>query len=299
MPSFNATLSRSRSLGGRLATTLGGAILSVLALDVAAAPSGPLSCDGTLGTGGCAPYAQVIAFGADVPAPNSIFEYDLPVLDYAPNFRNGTLRGVVDLSQVLLRTYAQHGDDGDPSNNAGVSVNAVGVDVFSLRKLGAPSPDFFTFSVVLTADGIGGIDLPGFGVAAYLSLRPDSIDGMPIGFAGGRLDDVRVLQAGNNVPVFEQFHVGLMAFANLTMRLDTPFQLSYSLRTDVSELSFLDFTHTARLSFVLPDGVSVTSMGGYDSAAVAAVPEPSTWLLMVAGLAGVARLGERRRRRAR
>ncbi|MEO8312269.1 MAG: PEP-CTERM sorting domain-containing protein [Caldimonas sp.] len=269
-------------------------MLSVLALDVAAAPSGPLSCDGTLGTGGCAPYAQVIAFGADVPAPNSIFEYDLPVLDYAPIVNNGTVRGVVDLSQALLRTYAQHGDDGNDSNNAGVSVNAVGVDVFTLRKLGAPSPDLFTVSVVLTADGIGGIDIPGYSVASYLSLRPDSINGAPIGFSGGRLDDVSVLQAGNQVPVFQQFNVGLMTFANLTMHLDTPFQLSYSLRTDVSERSFLDFMHTARISFVLPDGVSVTSMGGYDSAAVAAVPEPSTWLLMVAGLVAVTRLARRR-----
>ncbi|MEO5845130.1 MAG: PEP-CTERM sorting domain-containing protein [Caldimonas sp.] len=294
MPSLNATLPSSFSLGRRLATVLGSAVLALLALDIAAAPSGPLSCDGTLGTGGCAPYAQVIAFGADVPAPNSIFEYDLPVLDYAPSVNNGTVRGVVDLSQALLRTYAQHGDDGNDSNNAGVSVNAVGVDVFTLRKLGAPSPDLFTVSVVLTADGTGGIDNPGYSVASYLSLRPDSSNGASIGFSGGRLDDVRVLQAGNQVPVFQQFNVAMMTFANLTMRLDTPFQLSYSLRTDVSERSFLDFLHTARISFVLPDGVSVTSMGGYDSAAVAAVPEPSTWLLMVAGLVAVTRIARRR-----
>ncbi len=298
MEPFAASLHRPFSFGRMLAALVGIAALALGATDAGADPSGPLGCDGRLGVGGCAPYAQVIVFGVDVAGPNSIFEYDLPVLDYSPTVQGGNLRGVVDLSQALLRTYAQRNEDGNPSTANGVSANAVGVDVFTLRSLGAPSPDFFTFSVVFEAEGVGGIDNPGYVVASYLSLRPDSIDGAPLGFSGGHLDDISVLQAGNQVPVFQQFHVGLMTYANLSMRLDTPFQLSYSLRTDVSEGSFLDFMHTARLSFVLPDGVSVTSMGGYDSARlVAAVPEPSTWLLMVAGLAAVARLGASQRRR--
>jgi hypothetical protein len=95
--------------------------------------------------------------------------------------------------------------------------------------------------------------------------------------------------------VFQQFNVNLMTFANLSARLDQPFLLSFSLRTDVSERSFLDFMHTARISFLLPEGVTVTSMGGYDSAGVPAIPEPSTWLLMMAaGLAATARLARRR-----
>lgn len=263
-----------------------------------AEPSGPLSCDGRLGVGGCAPYAQVIRFGVDVPGAASVFEYDAPVLDHGPVSPTGIARGVVDMPNALVRTYAQRTEDGDPSTSNGVSVNAVGVDIFTLRSLGAASPDFFTFSVVFTAEGVGAIDNNGYAVASYLFLRPDSVDGQPLGFSGGHLDDVSVLQAGNHVPVFAQFNVGLMTWANLSMRLDVPFQLSYSLRTDVSEGSFLDFMHTARIGFVLPDGISVTSMGGYDSATVGAVPEPSTWLLMAAGLAGIVRVARAHRRGA-
>ena len=276
-------------------------VLALLACGLApvavAAPSGPLSCaEGQLGVGGCAPYGEVIFFGEGVPPPNSLFEYDDPVLDITRTGSYGTVRGVVDLSQALVRTLAQAGDDGNVSTNNGLSMNAVGVDIFTLRGLGSPSPDFFTFSVVFTAEGVGGIDTPGYSVASYLFLRPDTVGGAPLGISGGRFDDISVLQAGNQVPVSQQFDVHLMTFANLTARLDQPFQLSYSLRTDVSESSFLDFLHTARISFVLPAGLSVTSMGGYDSAAVTPVPEPETWLLMLAGLAVIGRLMRRRGR---
>lgn len=257
-------------------------VLLLCSQHAAAVPGPPLGCAGVFGEGGCAPYGQVIFWDGN-PPPNNLFEYDSVVLDHSDTGRDGTVRGVVDLANAELKTYARGFDDGNVSTNNGSSMNAVGVDVFTLRRLGSPSPDFFTFSVVFTADGIGGIDNPGYTVASYLFLRPDSINGAPLGFSGGKLDDGSVLQAGNQVPVFQQFNVGLMTFANLSARLDEPFQLSYSLRTDVSERSFLDFMHTARISFVLPEGVIVTSMGGYDSAVTTAVPEPSTWLLMGAG----------------
>ena len=262
-----------------------------------AAPTGPLPCiEGQPGVGGCAPYGEVIFFGNGVPPPNSLFEYEDPVLDINRTGTFGTVRGVTDLSQALVRTFAQANDDGNVSTNNGLSMNAVGVDIFTLRGLGSPSPDFFTFSVVFTAEGVGGIDTPDYTVGSYLSLRPDAVGAAPLGISGGRFDDSSVLQAGNQVPAFQQFNVHLMTFANLTARLDQPFQLSYSLRTDVSERSFLDFTHTARISFVLPESLTVTSLGGYNSAAVTPVPEPETWLMMATGLAIVGRLIRRRSR---
>jgi len=283
----------------RARPALAALLLSGIAPLAVADPSGPLSCvSGQHGVGGCPPYGQVIYFGAGLGGTGSVFEYEEQVLDFTPSGVDGTLRGVVDLGQALVRTYAQRNDDGNPSTNNGYSVSAVGVDHFTLRRAGSPSPDFFTFSVVFTADGIGGIDTPAHTVASYLSIRADAVDGAPLGVSGGRFDDIRVLQAGNQVPVFQQFQLQLTTFANLSARIDEPFQLSFSLRTDVSERSFLDFMHTARIGFVLPEGVTVTSRGGYDSAAVAAIPEPSTWLLMMAGLAGMARLARNRRRDA-
>ena len=292
-PASAATSARARA-------ALAALLLCSLAPQAFADPSGPLSCvAGQHGVGGCPPYGQVIFFGAGLGGTGSVFEYEKPVLDFTPPCGvDGTLRGVVDLPQALVRTYAQRNDDSNPSTNNGYSMNAVGVDHFTLRRLGSPSPDFFTFSVVFTAEGVGGIDNPGSSVGAYLSLRADAIDGAPLGVSGGRFDDIRVLQAGNQVPVFQQFNVNLMTFVDLSARLDQPFQLSFSLRTDVVERSFLDFMHTARIGFVLPEGVTVTSLGGYNSAAVPAIPEPSTWLLMLAGLAGTARLARRRSRDA-
>ncbi|MCE9657353.1 MAG: PEP-CTERM sorting domain-containing protein [Burkholderiales bacterium] len=286
------------TLSARSRGIVGAVVLFCASPFAAADPTGPLSCvEGQFGVGGCPPYGQVIFFGAGVTGPNSVFEYERPVLDFSPSAPGGTLRGVVDLSQGLLRTYAQANDDGNPSTNNGASMNAVGVDLFTLHRLGAPSPDFFSFSVVFTAEGVGGIDNPFYSVGSYLSIRPDSVNGAPLGISGGKLDAGSVLQAGTHVPVFQQFSVNLMTFANLSARLDQPFQLTFSLRTDVSERSFLDFMHTARISFLLPEGVTVTSMGGFDSAGVPAIPEPSTWLLMMAaGLAGTARLARIRRR---
>lgn len=243
-----------------------------------AVPTGPISCAGVPGEGGCPPYAQVIFWGGNPSAPGSLFEYDGPLLDISDTGQNGTVRGVVDLAGGVLRSYARGFDDGNPSTNNGVSMSAVAVDIFTLHRLGAPSPDFFTFSIVLTAEGVGAIDTPFYTVASYLHLDASSVPG----YSGGRPDDARVLQSVSHVPVFQQFTLGMMVYANVSARLDEPFQLGMSLRTDVSEASFLDMLHTARLSFVLPEGVTVTSMGGYDSTTL--VPEPSSWALLGAGL---------------
>ena len=282
------------AVSARARKVLSAVLLCGLGPLASAAPGPPLSCvEGRFGEGGCPPYSTVQFFGGDAPSGN-LYEYDDPVLDISFTGGFGTMRGVVDLSQAQVKTYAQRQDDGNVSTNNGLSMSAAGIDLFTLRRLGSPSPDFFTFSVLFTANGIGGIDNVGYSVASYMSLSPNSINGATLGFSGGRLDHGSVLQAGNQVPVFQQFNVNLMTYANLSARLDEPFMLSYSLRTDVSERSFLDFLNSARISFLLPPDVTVTSMGGFNSAAV--VPEPSTWLLMTAGLAGLARMARNRRR---
>ena len=282
------------AVSARARKVLSAVLLCGLGPLASAAPGPPLSCvEGRFGEGGCPPYSTVQFFGGDAPSGN-LYEYDDPVLDVLHTGGFGTMRGVVDLSQALVKTYAQRQDDGNVSTNNGLSMSAAGIDLFTLRRLGSPSPDFFTFSVLFTANGIGGIDNVGYSVASYMSLSPNSINGATLGFSGGRLDHGSVLQAGNQVPVFQQFNVNLMTYANLSARLDQPFMLSYSLRTDVSERSFLDFLNSGRISFLLPPDVTVTSMGGFNSAAV--VPEPSTWLLMTAGLAGLARMARNRRR---
>jgi hypothetical protein len=61
----------------------------------------------------------------------------------------------------------------------------------------------------------------------------------------------------------------------------------------------LDVSHTAQLSFVLPPGVSVTTDGGFSQGfGTSAVPEPSSFLLLGAGFAGLFGYGWRRKRQA-
>jgi hypothetical protein len=268
--------------------------LAGASLHATAAPSGPIGCGGTFGVGGCAPYGQLIFFGDDVPAAAaSIFEYDRTVLDQTVTSPHGTARGIVDLANGEVKTYARAIDDGNPSVGRVISVTAQAADVFVLRSSAPPSPPI-TFQVAFSADGIGDIGQTNSGGLAFLNLGGPSLPG----FSGGKLDDLQSFQEGRNAPFFNDFQIHLMTFANLNAALDVPFELDFFLRTDVGENTSFDFLHTARLSFVLPEGVTIESMGGYRSAAVLAVPEPSTWLLLVAGLATVGRLGARRRPRA-
>lgn len=79
---------------------------------------------------------------------------------------------------------------------------------------------------------------------------------------------------------------------SLVVLFNTPFSFSASLNADVENGQFADFGSTARLSISLPPGYSFSSASGV----LLAVPEPSTWAPMLAGLGGLAWALRRRRR---
>lgn len=65
----------------------------------------------------------------------------------------------------------------------------------------------------------------------------------------------------------------LTATATLDATIGTPFDLAYALYAAAIK-STIDFSNTAHISFTLPDGVTITSTGGYGQV----VPvEPTTW----------------------
>ena len=170
--------------------------LAGASLHATAAPSGPIGCGGTFGVGGCAPYGQLMFFGDDVPASaGNIFEYDHIVLDQTVTSPHGTARGIVDLANGELKTYARGIDDGNPSTALGISVTAQAADVFTLRSLGPPSP-VITFQIVFSADGIGDIGQKNSGGLAFLHLALPS----QAGFSGGKLDDLQHFTEGFNAP---------------------------------------------------------------------------------------------------
>lgn len=79
--------------------------------------------------------------------------------------------------------------------------------------------------------------------------------------------------------------------------MGTPFPLVYFLRLDTRNIDQLDFFSTAELTFDLPEGVTVTSVGGFTSRQTA-VAEPSSVLLVSLGLVGLAAARWQRRWRA-
>ena len=272
------------------------------AQQAAAIPSGPLGCGGVFGVGGCPPYRQVI-FATGTPGSlfsGSLFEYDNVVLDYSVTGASAAVRGAVDLANGKLKVVAVGIEDGNPSTGVGGSIIASGTDVFTLH--GTSASGSVTFSVVLTADGAGTITNDGYSGRATVSL------GVPGGGGGGF--DFGLYQAGDLAGGFPipgvQFALlstmpgrqgnQLRASDTYSLPLNIPFDLNYSLRADVSQGTTFDLFNTGHLSFILPAGVTITSMGGFSAGGITTpVPEPSTWLLLGAGLLGLGTITRRRR----
>lgn len=276
----------------KLRLVLGLAITLFGVQPAAAVPTGPLGCGGTFGVGGCPPYGQVI-FETGTSS-GSIFEYEDVPLDYSATGARASVRGVVDMANGTLKAFASGIEDGNPSTGVGGYVIASATDVFTLH--GGSGLDPVTFTVMLTADGVGSIANPGYSGMASVQL------GVPGG--GGGDFDIGVYQAGNNAPLGDQFFIfstmqgnlgnQLMASDTHSMPLDTPFSLGYSLRLDVSQGTTFDFSNTGHLSFILPAEVSITSMSGY-SAGGAEVPLPGALWLFGSGLAGLFAVRKRKK----
>ncbi len=263
--------------------------------DATATPIPPISCAGTFNTGGCAPYGTIeFATGS---VSGSLYEYDESVaLDYSAAGTSAAIRGVVDLQLGLLRVLASGIEDGNPSTGVGGYVLVSGTDVFTLS--GPSTSGLVTFGVELAADGVGAISNDSYSGQASIQL------GVPGGGAGSF--DFGVYQAGNNAPLGASFSLlstirpgtQLRAYDTHTVAIGTPFALGYSLRADVSQGTTFDLLNTAHLRFVLPDGVTISSIGGFSAGApapTAAVPEPATLGLCAFGLLATAWRRSRRK----
>lgn len=260
------------------------ALLALCAAGANAEPGPPLSCAGQPGVGGCAPYLNI--YLSDGNGAINLYEYDLPRIDISRSRLLFDGRGTADLERGTLTAAARRAEDADPSNTLNVDVISTLVDVFTLHSTGGlPVGSPVGIVAQVSAQGVGSIDTDYQVVQSILHIG----FGSGVSYNGGVLDHGSVLQAVTHVPVFQQFVVPLAVYANLTVQVGVPFDLNMSLRTIVTESSFLNFdeffglARPAQLSFMLQPGFSVTSMGGFDSSLP--VPEPGTWALWLAGLA--------------
>lgn len=267
----------------KLTRVLGSAIIIFSSQQAAASPTGPLDCGGFFGVGGCAPYGQVIFdTGSHAPLSGSLFEYDDVILDYGITGASAHVRGVVDLASGTLKVVAEGIEDGNPSTSSGGFVIASATDVFTLHSPSASGS--VTFSVILTADGVGTISNYGYSGQASVQL------GTPGGGVGEFDSALYQALEFNGILPGVQFALlsthpnnagnQLRASDTHSVLLDTPFSLSYSLRANVSQGTTFNLLNTGHLSFILPAGVSITSMGGYSAGDTTVVPVPaSAWLL--------------------
>jgi hypothetical protein len=174
--------------------------------------------------------------------------------------------------------------------------SAAAVDAFSMLT----AQDVFTvtgpagvISITATFNADGSANLPDVGGA----LGPGGSATAEMFGPSGSTGDAFARGTGE-VP----FVGGIDLQTSLTfdVTIGVPFRLTYRLAANARNFSDIDMLGTGSLGFVLPQGYTISSLGGYSSLQPTptpnpAVPEPSTLTLMVLGGAFVVRAVRRRR----
>ncbi|RZJ09949.1 MAG: PEP-CTERM sorting domain-containing protein [Rubrivivax sp.] len=142
--------------------------------------------------------------------------------------------------------------------------------------------------------------------AEYVRLS-DVVNGLAMGAAGWCLGDNSTSAGFCGGVFYKQVDlVGGAASVNYSFAPGGDFEWTLELSTQVSlDLSrentaaVLDFSHTVHAGFTAPVGATTYSASGLlpGTLALAPVPEPETWALMLVGLVGVVSFGRSRARR--
>jgi hypothetical protein len=199
----------------------------------------------------------------------------------------GSARGIVDATLGVLRATDASVPARDPNGHpsAGVlQVNTILADDYTFHS---SNPGSTTIAVHLSADGIMVIpplDAQRDANFGILTLAPGNggIGTTSIGLTS----DPSSVDATTTIVQPGSYSVSEISTFDVTFQGSLPQHQIFVMSLRAFGGASLDFSSTARVSFDLPKGTSVTSAGGFVQ--TASVPEPSSIVVLLCGLAIIA-----------